>query len=217
MTVVIRRILVPAVLVPLLVVSGCGSAEKKAEKPKATVPTGNVEVPKELRSALTEPGTDLEFGEKAVVAYEPNDKRNTVLELTVTGARRGTIADLAAYTLDAQTRKSVPYYVDVTVTNVGRGDVGRTSIPLLAMYDEFLLQPSGFTNTFKPCPSRPLPASFAPADSTKACLVYLVPDGGELKGVSFRPSQKFAPIEWSGTITTPSPKPKPKPKAKKKP
>lgn len=211
-----RRGLVPALLVPLLVLSGCGSAEKP-KKPKATIPTGHVEVPASIENDLTAPGTDLKFGEKAVVAYEPNDKRNSVLELTVTGARRGDIADLASYTMDAETKKSAPYYVDVTVTNVGRGDVGRTAIPLLGMYDDFLLQAWGFTNTFKPCPSRPLPQSFAPADTTKACLMFLVPNGGELEGLSFRPSQKFAPIEWTGDITTPTPKPQPKPKAKKKP
>lgn len=199
-------------LVPLLALGACGGKEEPAAKPKETIPTGNVSVPK--GTDLTEPGKDLKFGQKAVVAYEPNDRRNTVLELTVTGARRASINDLSMYTLDAETKKATPYYVTVTVTNVGRGDVGRMGIPLLGIFGNTLLQPSSFTNTFKPCPSSPLPESFAPADTTKACLVFLVPNGGELVGLSYRPKDTFDPIEWRGEITTPKPAPKPKPKKK---
>lgn len=205
-----------AALVPLLALSGCGggTATKKAT-PTATAPTGNVQVPPGVH--LTAPGADLAFGKKAVVAYETTDNRSTVLELSVTAVRQGSIADLSAYTLDDRVRASVPYYAQVTVTNVGRGDIGNTAIPLFGISkDNTLLQASGFTNTFAPCPSKPLPQSFAPADTVHACLVFLVPNHGQLTGVSYRPQQKFAPIQWHGPITTPAPAPAPKPKAKPK-
>lgn len=204
------------VLVPVLALSGCGSTPEDEQKNTPTpAPTGDVEVPEGV--TITEPGTELEFGEKAVVAYEPNNQRRTVLELTVDSATKGAIADLSMYTLDENTRKAVPYYVAVTVRNVGTGDVGRTPIPLWGVdATNTLLQASGFTNTFARCPSKPLPASFAPNATTTTCLVYLVPNGGELTAVSFRPQQQFAPIEWKGDIATPQPKPQPKPKPKPK-
>lgn len=201
-------------LVPVLALSGCGSTPASEEKKTPTpAPTGDVKVPAGI--TITQPDTELDFGEKAVVAYEPNDQRSTVLELTVTGATKGSIADLSMYTLDENTRKTVPYYVAVTVKNVGTGDVGRTPIPLWGVdRTNTLLQASGFTNTFERCPSKPLPASFAPHATTTTCLVYLVPNGGELTAVSFRPQQQFAPIEWKGDIVTPKPKPAPKPRPK---
>ena len=155
---------------------------------------------------LTKAGEELEFGQSATVAYEPNPQRSTVLELTVDSVRKGLISDLGNYVLDEKTRASTPYYVQVTVKNVGNGDVGRTPIPLWAVdTTDTLIQASSFTNSFTKCPSTPLPQSFAPAAETSTCLVYLVPGGGTLTGVSFRPVQAYAPILWTGTVEEPGP------------
>jgi hypothetical protein len=190
-----------------LALAGCGGAEKPTTKPSLTLPTGNVHVPSGV--TLTKAGTQLKFGEKATVAYEPNSQRNTVLEMAVTSVTQGTIADLSTYVLDDRTKTSTPYYVDVSVKNVGDGDVGQTPIPLWAVDDaNTLIQASSFTNAFTKCPSTPLPTTFAPNATVTACLVYLVPDQGKLTGVSFRPLQAVAPIVWTGTIqpaATPTP------------
>jgi hypothetical protein len=197
-------------LVGSLALAGCGAEEKPTTKPSVTLPTGNVRVPSGV--TLTKAGTELKFGEAATVAYEPNAQRNTVLQMTVTAAAQGTIADLGSYVLDDRTKASVPYYVNVTVKNVGDGDVGQTPIPLWAVDDKnTLIQASSFTNAFTRCPSTPLPTTFAPNATVSACLVYLVPDHGKLTGLSFRPLQAVAPIVWSGTVTPP-----PAPAKKKK-
>jgi hypothetical protein len=203
------------VVAAALALSGCGGAEKPTTKPTATEPTQNVNVPSGVE--LTKAGTELKFGEKATVAYEPNPERNTVLELTVNTAAEGTIADLGTYVLDDRTKASTPYYVNVTVTNVGDGDVGQTPIPLWAVDDaNTLIQASSFTNSFTQCPSTPLPTTFAPNATVTTCLVYLVPDHGKLTGVSFRPLQAVAPIVWKGDVTTPATTPPATPKSKKK-
>src|SRR3954469_10930256 len=62
-------------------VSACGGDEKPTTKPTVTLPTSDVNVPAGV--TLTKAGTELKFGEKATVAYEPNSERNTVLEMTV--------------------------------------------------------------------------------------------------------------------------------------
>jgi len=186
-----------------LALTGCGGEEKPTTKPSVTLPTANVHVPSGV--VLTKAGADLKFGEKATVAYEPNSERNTVLELTVNSAAEGTIADLGSYVLDDRTKSSTPYYVDVTVTNDGDGDVGQTPIPLWAVDNaNTLIQASSFTNEFTRCPSTPLPTTFAPNATVTTCLVYLVPDQGKLTGVSFRPLQAVAPIVWKGDITPPA-------------
>jgi hypothetical protein len=202
-------------VVAALALAGCGGAEKPTTKPSVTLPTGNVNVPAGV--TLTKAGTQLKFGEKATVAYEPNSERNTVLEMTVNSATQGTIADLSTYVLDDRTKASTPYYVNVSVKNVGDGDVGQTPIPLWAVDDaNTLIQASSFTNAFTKCPSTPLPTTFAPNATVTACLVYLVPDQGKLTGLSFRPLQAVAPIVWTGTIqpvATPTPTKKKKKKS----
>jgi hypothetical protein len=186
-----------------LALAGCGGEEKPTTKPTVTLPTGNVNVPAGVE--LTKAGTDLKFGETGTVAYEPNSQRNTVLQMTVTSATQGTIADLGSYVLDDRTKASTPYYVKVSVKNVGDGDVGQTPIPLWAVDDsDTLIQASSFTNAFTRCPSTPLPTTFAPNATVEACLVYLVPDHGKLTGLSFRPLQAVAPIVWTGPVAPPA-------------
>ena len=214
-----RRVLGPAVL--LLVASvaltacGGGSGEKPTTKPSVTLPTSDVKVPTGVE--LTKAGAQLKFGEKATVAYEPNSERNTVLEMTVNSATQGTIADLGTYVLDDRTKASTPYYVDVTVKNVGDGDVGQTPIPLWAVDSaNTLIQASSFTNSFAKCPSTPLPTTFAPNATVTSCLVFLVPDQGKLTGVSYRPLQAVAPILWTGAVASAAASPAPTAKSKKK-
>jgi len=211
-------VLLAAFLVSALVLTGCGGEDAKAKpqaEPAPAAPTGNVEVPSGL--TLTKPGTELKFGEKAVVAYEANPKRGTVLSMTVTGGRQGRISDFAGYQLSAANKKSRPYYMRAAVTNVGAGDLSRLGVPLYGVdASNTLIPPATFNNKFVPCPSTPFPQGFTTKKSLVACLVYLVPNGGTLSAVSYRPSQKYAGITWSGTILPPAPDKAAAKKAKQK-
>ncbi len=195
-------------LVSALVLAGCGGEDAKPQAkqsaPSPVAPTGNVDVPSGVK--LTKPGEELKFGENAVVAYEANPKRGTVLSMTVTGGRQGRISDFARYQLSAANKKSRPYYMRASVTNVGTGDLSRLGIPLYGVdASNTLIPPATFNNTFVPCPSTPFPQGFTSTKKLAGCLVYLVPNGGTLKAVSYRPSQKYAGITWSGTILPPAP------------
>ena len=212
-----RQVLLAAPIALALVLAGCGgggeAASKPTKKPSATAPTGKVDVPS--GTTLTEPGAELTFGRPATVAYEANPKRGTVLTMTVASARQGVISDLAAYQLGAATKSARPYYVRATVTNDGPGDLSRLGVPLYGVdQSNTLIPPATFNNTFAPCPSAALPAGFTSGKTAAGCLVYLVPDGGTLTSVSYRPSQKYAGITWSGTIQPPPAAKKPA-KAKK--
>lgn len=199
-----HKALVATLLVPALLLAGCGTdgeAQPKAD-PSADLPTGNVDVPDGVE--LTEAGTELKFAEPATVAYQPNTQRSSVISLSVDSIQEGRIADLAAYQLDDRTRKSRPYFVRVTVKNLGAGDLSRAAIPLLAVNDkDTQFQPSSFNNTFAPCPSVPLPAGFVGGKSVSGCLVYLIPLGGKLVEMNYRPLQAFEPITWQDTILPP--------------
>ncbi len=198
-------------LAAALVLAACGgSGDEASDKPSVTTspsPSSTVNVPKSVE--LTEVGADLAFADTATVIYEPDQKRGSVLDLTVEKASQGTIKDFSGFVLDDYTRSATPYYVDVTVKNVGEGTVGGAAVPLWGVDAEnTLLPPASFTTTFRRCPSEPLPKEFEPGKSFSTCLVFLAPDKGTMKAVSFRPNQEFDPIRWTGDIATPKPEPK---------
>lgn len=198
---------VAAVLVvAALVLAGCsGGSTTQAEEPSAS-PTESgtgepyLDVAKDVE--LTDPGTELEVGETATIAWKPTQQKIGVLEVTVTRLEKTGFGVFEHFKIDKQTRKRQPYFVTVRVTNVGKTNLSGVRIPLYVLGEDNKLVPaSRFEGTFKTCPSEPLPKGFEPGASTTACLVYLVPDKGDLTAVVFRPSQGFLPITWTGEVT----------------
>jgi hypothetical protein len=204
-----------------VLLAGCAGETEKEPKsePAADLPTGDVVVPDGV--TLAKAGAERRFGEPALVAHQIDPRRASVLSLSVDSVQEGRIADLAAYQLDPRTRKSRPYYVRITVRNVGTGDLSGAGIPLYAVSSSnALVQPSSFTSSpVRWCPSTPLPTGFGAGRAVGTCVVYLVPDNGRLVEISYRPRQEFEPITWKGTIAPPvvrdSPKAPTGPKNKK--
>ena len=205
-----------------LVLGGCssetgeGASKKEAASSASPSPSSTVEVPETVD--LTEQGSELSFNDPARVIFESIQNKGTVLELTVRGVQQGRLSDFKSFIFDDPYKKKANYYyAKVQVKNVGEGDVGGVAVPLWGVNAADTLLPAvNFTTTFKPCPSRPLPAKFPAGATMDTCLVYLSPNKGTLEAVSYRPSQQFNPITWTGTVAPPAAPPKkPKPKPKK--
>ena len=161
-----------------LVLGGCGTQqqEKVSVDPTVSLPTESVSAPPGV--TLTEPGSELKLGEAATVGFAPNANRSTALRLRVRRIDQGRIGDLSRYDLDRAARASTPYYVKVGVANVGDGQIGRSAIPLWGLADDdTLIGASGFTTSFRKCPSGPLPRDFGKGASTRTCLMFLMPHG----------------------------------------
>lgn len=160
---------------------------------------------------LTAQGTELGIGDEAVVAYEPRQDILGVLGITVDRIDQTTFAkSFAGWKLDAATKAMTPYFVQATVTNNGETDLGGRPVPLYIVDSaDTLVESSTFKGTFKPCPSKPFPKVFGAGKTMSTCLVYLTPEGTTLEAVSFRPTQEFNPITWTGKVTAPQ-KDKPK-------
>ena len=205
-----------------LALGGCSSdsdsgeasgASPSASSTASPSPSSTVAVPDTVK--LTDQGSTLGFGDSARVIFESTETRGTVLQLRVAGVRQGTLADFKGFILDDSYKKNAAYYyARVQVKNVGEGVVGGVGVPLWGVNESNTLLPAvNFTTSFAKCPSKPLPKRFAPGDSLSTCLVYLSPNRGKLKAVSYRPSQEYNPITWTGTIVkAPAPR-----KAKAKP
>jgi hypothetical protein len=152
---------------------------------------------------LTPPGSELAVGDSAVVAWEPRQDLVGVLDVTVTRLLETTFAEsFQGWQLSAETRATAPYFVRATVTNAGESELGGRDVPLYAVdASDALIQASSFQTKFEPCPGNGvLPKRFRPGASRDVCLVYLVPGGGDLTAISFRPDQEFDPITWTGPI-----------------
>ncbi len=167
-----------------------------AEEPYLPVPDG-VE--------LTAQGSELSLGDKATVAYEPRQNDDVAaLDLTVTKIEKASFKLFVGWKLSKETLRTTPYFVHALVRNVGRTDLGGERVPLYAVDGENkLIESSTFASAFKPCPSASLPDKFRQGDKTSTCLVYLAPDKGEVTAVSFRPTEDFSPIVWTGEVTVP--------------
>ncbi len=219
-------------LAAALVLSACGGNDEEPNAESSTTssptsdststpsaaPTTDVAVPPGV--TLTDPGTQLSFGDTARVPYEVrrpvgdgggkgsgSGKRTigTVLALRVDSAAKGALADLAGFNLtDPYQRKANYYYVRVTVKNVGERRLGDVAVPLWGISGQnTLLPPVQFTSAFAKCPTEALPSGFAPGARFQTCLVFLSPDKGSLEGVSYRPSEDVTPIEWHGKVSVP--------------
>jgi hypothetical protein len=203
MTGVVRRpVLAALVAVAALALSGCGASSSSTPSagggsgsPGAT---SSVPVPKGV--SLTPQGTSLRVGQPATVAWQPSQKKVGVAKIAVTRLQQVPISAFSSFRLDPVTRRSTPYYVHASVENAGSSNLSHVAVPLYALENNTLLQPSTFTAQFSPCSSRPLPAQFKPGSKASVCLVYFVPRHGRLDAVSFRPTQDFAAITWHGKV-----------------
>jgi hypothetical protein len=158
---------------------------------------------------LTPLGSDLKVGQTARVAWQPDKKTVGVLAVKVTKLRQGTLKDFAGFTLDDRTKQSTPYYVDAKVRNIGISDLSGVPTPLyLVDGHDVLVAASTFQSTFKPCAAQPLPEKFKEGATTRVCLVFIAANHGTLKAVSFRPTQDYAPIDWTGSVVKSTKKPK---------
>jgi hypothetical protein len=196
-----------AVAVAALTMTGCsenGEPGAVASASSSPSPSTTVSIPAD--ASLTEQGTELSFGSTGTVLFEPDQNRGTVLDLTVESAREGSLDDFKGFILDDPYKKNANYfYVDVTVENVGEGDVGGVPVPLWGVNAENTLLPAvNFTTKFPSCPSQQLPDTFGAGDTFETCLVFLSPDHGTLDALSYRPSQEFNPITWTGEIQPPA-------------
>jgi hypothetical protein len=168
---------------------------------------------------LTDKGASLDVGETATVAYEVRQGVVGVLDITVTRLEKTSFGDsFVGWDLSDETKTTKPYFVRATVANRGETDLGELRLQPLYVLDgtDTLIESTLFGSTFKPCNPDAFPAPFPPGASADLCMVYLVPDKGDLVSASFRPTEADIPITWSGDLEKPKPPKDDKGKGKNK-
>ena len=185
-----------AAVASLLLVAGCSSSDDGKKSDEVPVPKG-LEVPKGV--TLTKGGTTLTEDKPASVVYQVGDKAASVITVTVSSVRKGSIKrDFAFFSLDDEAKTSAPFYVDVTVKNEGPAGLGGAALPIFAHDSSNTNLPANdIVGTFKPCRNSTLPKSFLPGASAKLCLVYLVPKGKALQSVDLQTGSTKDAITWT--------------------
>src|SRR3954451_1048091 len=219
-----RPLACAALLIATLALAGCGGGASStpvadstdtsgtasgATSTTTSSPTGSstsaVPVVTVQGVPLTAQGTKLRVGEPAKVSWKPNQKTTGVLKVKVTAVSKMPIAAFSDWQLDAATLKSTPYFVHATVRNLGKAQLSGVAVPLYLLDGRnTLIQPSRFRAAFPACPSTALPPKFTRDQKTSVCLVYFAPDHGKMRAISFRPTQDFDAITWTGPLTKPT-------------
>jgi hypothetical protein len=179
-----------------LVLAGCSSSSDGDTSDAVPVPKGFA-VPAGV--TLTKGGTKLTEDKSASVVYQVGDKAASAITVTVSSVRKGSIKrDFTFFSLDAETKASTPFYVDVRVKNDGPAGLGGAALPIFAHDSSNTNLPANdIVGTFKPCRNATLPKSFLPGESAKLCLVYLVPKGKALQSVDLQTGSSKDAITWS--------------------
>ena len=183
-----------------------GSSSASGSDSGSASPSDSLLVPDGVE--LTDQGESLEVGETATVAYEVRQGVVGVLDITVSRLEKTSFAEsFVGWDLSDETKMAKPYFVRATVANRGETDLGELRLQPLYALDatDTLVESTLFGSTFKPCNPDALPAPFPPGATVDLCLVYLVPNKGELVAASFRPTETDIPITWTGDLKKPKP------------
>ena len=185
-----------AAVAALVLAAGCSSSSDGDKSDEVPVPKG-FEVPKGV--TLTKGGTTLTEDKPASVVYQVGDKAASVITVTVSSVRKGSIKrDFAFFSLDDEAKTSSPFYVDVTVKNEGPAGLGGAALPIFAHDSSNTNLPANdIVGTFKPCSNSTLPKSFLPGATAKLCMVYLVPKGKALVSVDLQTGSAKDAITWT--------------------
>jgi len=189
-----------------------GSDESQSQSSGGSAsPTDSLLVPDGID--LTPGGSALEVGDVATVAYEVRQAVVGVLDIKVTRLEKTSFEEsFAGWDLSAEDKAKKPYFVRATVVNRGETDLGDRPVPLYIVDGtNALVEATSFLSEFEPCSPGSFPKSFPSGKSVDVCLVFLAPDKGDLTAVSFRPTQEYDPITWTGELKKPKPPKKPKP------
>jgi hypothetical protein len=174
--------------------STSSQAQSQAQSPGGSQPAAQGQTAGS--GSLTAPGTHLAFGGAATVGWVPPSQdtgngahQGLKLQVTVVSIQKGAMADFRNIELNANERKSTPYYVQLRVTALGSTPPPKDSDPAItftAIDDRGQEQQSvTFLGTFARCDDPFPPKQFVSGKTYQSCLTYLIPGGGSIQKVQW--------------------------------
>jgi hypothetical protein len=150
--------------------------------------------PTSTRTPSEQP-VELALGEPASFRLTSGPARGARVRVAVTRVRRGDIGDLSEFVLDAESRRSTPYYADARVTNAGGRRLADASVTLWGLDSEGTVRPPAqVVGRFTRCQGAAA-GRLGRGESVRTCFVYLLPRGSSLEAVQYRFNDK-EPYSW---------------------
>jgi hypothetical protein len=176
--------------------SPASSAAAGTSSPAQSQPSSQPPAQTAGSGSLTPPGAHLAFGGTATVGWVPPSldtgtgaHHGIKLQVTVVSIQKGTLADFRNVELNANERKSTPYYVQLRVKALSSTPVPKDSDPAItftAIDDRGQQQQSiTFLGTFSRCDDPTPPKQFVSGKTYDSCLAYLIPGGGSIQKVQW--------------------------------
>ncbi|MCE6998625.1 hypothetical protein LZG04_28070 [Saccharothrix sp. S26] len=146
---------------------------------------------------VTAPGAELKVGERAVVPFKYGTDKNGTIALTVTAIEKGDNADLAAF--GEKAKGITPYYIRVTVENVGGTDLAYSSVSLRAVGADGKGTGVIITGETKQCASESAKKDFTTAGAKyETCVLQGAREGSAVAGAEYNKGDGYdkSPITW---------------------
>ena len=149
---------------------------------------------------LTAQGSQLEVGDTATVAYEPRQGVVGVLDITVTRLEKTSFKkSFVGWDLDQRPEEVEPLLRARHDHNVGDTDLGGTTGPALRRRrPDTLVEADDVRQRVQAVRARHVPQEVQPGDEDEGLPGLPRARQGDLTAVSFRPTEEFDPITWTG-------------------
>ena len=157
-----------------------------SEAPATTADDGATPSESAGSDAVTAAGSTLPIGKAATIAYDDASKHlKSTITVAPTKIEKGSIGDFKNINLDADQKTATPYYAQITVRNIGQGDLtGTDPAGYIDGVDDRGQRQNEiiFFGDFDRCDGSD-PKSLKPGESYDTCLTYLIPKGGSIVGM----------------------------------
>ncbi|GAB3005022.1 hypothetical protein GCM10027184_72890 [Saccharothrix stipae] len=212
----VSRTLITAVSAAALLSSACGSSTGGSAAPASTgssteastgtsttsaksgSATASSAKPKAASGDVTPPDTELKVGDRAVVPFEYGTDQKGTIAIVVTAIEQGSNADLAAF--GDKAKGITPYYIRVSVENVGGTDLSYSSVRLRAVGADGRSTGVIITGETPQCQSETAKKDFTTAGAKyETCVLQGAREGdGTVAGAEYNEGDDYlkSPITW---------------------
>jgi hypothetical protein len=164
-------------------------------EPASDSSEGNADAPAQAGDD-TAPGTELKFGEQAILPFEYGDSKGTI-GLTVTAVDAGAEADLADFGEDA--KGLTPFFIHLSVENIGGTDLANTSAGVDGVLEDGASTGVVLVGEIPKCENASAPVEFTDSGATYETCVLTASQGSPVTTVEFNQGDGYqdAPVTWS--------------------
>ena len=130
-----------------------------------------------------------------------------MLDIKVTRLEKTTFKkSFVGWDLDAETKKSTPYFVRATVTNLGDDRPRRPAgAAVHRRRQQHPARGDAVRQHVQALPAGAVPQEVRAGQDVKVCLVYLRPTRATWSPSASGPTQDYDPITWTGELKSPRP------------